>query len=1147
VHTQFNFTQQTKQLDIILLTDSTINRLLEVIRQFFFHSTIIYAFVLIRESTLLITSEVKIKQEQKPDHGENFVPGSEAAPGNLAPQALDHFKRGYKERADLRNRETNQVATEFDDNAEQYPPTLGLPDERPQVRSNHNHHRHNHHHNHHHPPMQRTEFRTSYRGSSGFDAMRLVDTLTRPGCNLHATLDQAQENYAASFQSGKALTAILSNLARRRNMSIASFVWQWMDQRDIQKNVFHYNSLISVCEKVKNHKRALHLLGEMEKHGIRKNEVTFSSAISACEKAGQWRVALDLLERMKREGVGRTAIAYNAAISACEKGLVPHKALELFEQMKRENVTPTVITYSALISAAEKGQQWKLALEVLEEMKASGHGPNVIAYSAAISALSKGQMWEKALELFREIESSGNTPSIVTYNATMTALEKGLQWERALDLFDEMKSKRLAITVVSYGSAISACEKGLQYRQCLEYLDEMTELGIKKNVIIFGAAMSCMEKCCRADIAFQLMDRMKIEGVIPNVHIFNSAISACARCGLWEKGLELFEEMETAGVARDVVSFNAVLDAVSSQVRLGRRLFELGIEKGFYARVSRLGTQWLELDLHFLSLGGGEIALGWWFEECLVPYLVNTSKLSAVKSIDIVTGYGKTRMRGVRHGDDGMRKRVRGMLEFMNIKEVDQANKGRIHIDKETLIEEVKKNGGKVIFDQEGFTKFKEQNTTANHIPNIVQQVRPRFRPTEPLILQDDGRRSSSFQKHRERSDFSNGNDFHRNKRRGSSDYRVPHDNDFDKKHRRDNWGNNDFNRGKPYNARNDLGSGDRNAFDGDLNARHSFSDANERISQKKLQQSEEYRNEGQGNFQGDWRNSQTRDDQYRGLIQGRQGRRSSDLTDYRSRKPGQGQYHQERKNMHLRGGTYDAAYNRSNRQDMSFSPHHNSHVDSKFQNQNGDYHLLQPKQDDNCSMKAHHRDEVQNVKQERNQRLGDSDQDQFRQAESAGNMRIASYGKFERSPVKHEHDEYDARRGSLVGTRGGVQIDSKNSLNENYNKEEWSHQGNQRSVSDTNRRQGQKHKDFNTRNDVQREIRFNGYGQRENNDRRHRSRSRERFDDEVRPDIQETSRYGEEYRGNASDPRPLHKESATKKRGYDVESSTTSFSARGF
>jgi pentatricopeptide repeat protein len=345
-------------------------------------------------------------------------------------------------------------------------------------------------------------------------------------------------------------------------------------------------------------------------------------------------------------------------------------------------------------------------------------------------------------------------------------LEKGLQWERALDLFDEMKMKNMPVTVVSYGSAISACEKGMQYRQCLEYLDEMTEMGIKKNVIIFGAAMSCMEKSCRADIAFQLMERMKIEEVQPNVHIYNSAISACARCNLWEKGYELFKEMDEAGVARDVVTYNAVLDAVSSQVELGRKLFKegklrrfqpstvsalagktmeltslrylisrflsSGVEKGFYARVSRLGTQWLELDLHFLSLGGGEIALGWWFEECLVPYLTNTSKLEAVNSISIVTGYGKTRSRGARMNDDGMRKRVRAMLEHMRIKEMPQPNKGRINIDKEALIEEVKRHGGKIIFDIEGYKKFLEEETTANKFPDVPQQVRPRFRPAQP-------------------------------------------------------------------------------------------------------------------------------------------------------------------------------------------------------------------------------------------------------------------------------------------------------------------------------------------------------------------------------------------------------------------------------
>ena len=173
-----------------------------------------------------------------------------------------------------------------------------------------------------------------------------------------------------------------------------------------------------------------------------------------------------------------------------------------------------------------------------------------------------------------------------------------------------------------------------------------------------------------------------------------------------------------------------VLDAVCSQIPLGRRLFEVGVERGFYAKVSRLGEQWFELDLHFLSLGGGEIALGWWFEECLVPYLSDTDKLNSVKSISIVTGYGKTRTRGRRNGDDGMRKRCRAMLGFMGIIEQEQPNLGRIHIDKDSLIELVKKDGGKINFDLEGYLQWKEEETRANAQPDVEQKIRARFKPT---------------------------------------------------------------------------------------------------------------------------------------------------------------------------------------------------------------------------------------------------------------------------------------------------------------------------------------------------------------------------------------------------------------------------------
>lgn len=102
-------------------------------------------------------------------------------------------------------------------------------------------------------------------------------------------------------------------------------VWRWMGATTgITRNVFHYNALINVCEKIKDWRGALDLLRQMDEENVPKNEITYSSAISACEKGGNWRTALDLLKTMKEKRIMPTAIAYNAAISACEKVNIIH-------------------------------------------------------------------------------------------------------------------------------------------------------------------------------------------------------------------------------------------------------------------------------------------------------------------------------------------------------------------------------------------------------------------------------------------------------------------------------------------------------------------------------------------------------------------------------------------------------------------------------------------------------------------------------------------------------------------------------------------------------------------------------------------------------------------------------------------------------
>ena len=108
----------------------------------------------------------------------------------------------------------------------------------------------------------------------GLDVQGLADKLCRPGVDVFQELDVARDEHSMIFKSGKAVTAIISNLARRRKLKLALTVWDWIDAVGIEKNCSHYNSMISVCENVRDFHKALNLLDEMKRKNVAKNEVT---------------------------------------------------------------------------------------------------------------------------------------------------------------------------------------------------------------------------------------------------------------------------------------------------------------------------------------------------------------------------------------------------------------------------------------------------------------------------------------------------------------------------------------------------------------------------------------------------------------------------------------------------------------------------------------------------------------------------------------------------------------------------------------------------------------------------------------------------------------------------------------------------------
>jgi pentatricopeptide repeat protein len=117
----------------------------------------------------------------------------------------------------------------------------------------------------------------------GLDINVLVDRLSEFTHNrnmLFAELDKTREANREIFDSGKACTALISVSARRKNIVLGQAIWDWMDMNGLQKNTFHYNSMISVTEKARDYRRALALLKEMSDKRIPKNEVTYVLSLS---------------------------------------------------------------------------------------------------------------------------------------------------------------------------------------------------------------------------------------------------------------------------------------------------------------------------------------------------------------------------------------------------------------------------------------------------------------------------------------------------------------------------------------------------------------------------------------------------------------------------------------------------------------------------------------------------------------------------------------------------------------------------------------------------------------------------------------------------------------------------------------------------
>lgn len=472
---------------------------------------------------------------------------------------------------------------------------------------------------------------------------------------------------------------------------------------------------------------------------LSKSHKVFGRIANIFATKGCWNLVMNTFDRMNEVGVDGKVKIYNSVITVYGSRSQHKEAELLYKRMRADGIHPNQGTLKAMIKVCEKmtlGSKVKTempvkkALGYLKELRETGEAIDCDCYVTVINMLSRSGNWQATLKLLNEVTENPNkcSPNMFAElsHSAMHALQNGMQWERTLNLFEDMRSRKLA-TTQTYTIALTACEKGFQWRQCLQYLDDMEVEGVRRDSYVYGAAMSCMEKAGLVDIVFKLMDQMKIEGISPNRVAFNSAIQACARCSngdncLWQRGFELFQQVRRPV---KIDSYNAVLDALSFQEDLSRDIFSEGMKKGTIRPSSHISTDSTsaKLDLHLFSLSAAELCVRWWFEE----HLLEVYKSPQLKTVDIVTGWGKSRLRENREGDDSIKKRVSSLIGHYGMSLCPQSrNKGMIRIDIETLKNLLKKNCGRLVFDSEGYYKWKRKNTPASSVTQVPQVLRKR-------------------------------------------------------------------------------------------------------------------------------------------------------------------------------------------------------------------------------------------------------------------------------------------------------------------------------------------------------------------------------------------------------------------------------------
>jgi len=291
---------------------------------------------------------------------------------------------------------------------------------------------------------------------------------------------ESRHGFAFSTDIYNTLLSSMANSRHKDSIQIVEEILCEMESYDIDKDIFTFNSLLTLYSNFEDREKIELILDRMKSSNIDLDIVTFNIILNFYCKNGTKNDVEDVIERMESQNITPNHFFLTTLFYSYVKFEDVDKAKEIMKQMTTLDMPLNTAMFNRILNYYVKYRAENKMEEVLNEMKLLDISPDNMTFNIVLNFYVKHQNLKKAEELVENMEMFNVPLNIVTCNTLLNLYAKQKEITKAEMLLNQMKSSNISRDCVTFNTLLNLyanCGNAIKAYSILLHMEQCTRLG----------------------------------------------------------------------------------------------------------------------------------------------------------------------------------------------------------------------------------------------------------------------------------------------------------------------------------------------------------------------------------------------------------------------------------------------------------------------------------------------------------------------------------------------------------------------------------------------------------------------------------------------------------------------------------------------